>query len=93
MEDGEWLSGITSDFKADRLLELVEEDGRPSYFREVPRQRRYLGGKPKSPDGSLKSPGGLKSPGDFKSPVGNLKSPVVDKKEQLVGLTPMALAS
>ncbi|KAG7406663.1 Spore wall maturation protein DIT1 [Fusarium oxysporum f. sp. rapae] len=42
MADGEWLSGLTIDFKADRLLELVEEDGRPSYFREVLRQRPYL---------------------------------------------------
>ncbi|RGP67292.1 hypothetical protein FSPOR_6050 [Fusarium sporotrichioides] len=42
MEDGEWLSGLAIDFKADRLLELVEEDGRPSYFREVARQRPYL---------------------------------------------------
>ncbi|KAF5635996.1 ABC1 transport [Fusarium sp. NRRL 52700] len=42
MADGEWLSGLTVDFKADRLLELVEEDGRPSYFREVVRQRPYL---------------------------------------------------
>ncbi|KAK2668513.1 Pyoverdine/dityrosine biosynthesis protein [Fusarium oxysporum f. sp. vasinfectum] len=42
MADGEWLSGLTVDFEADRLLELVEEDGRPSYFREVLRQRPYL---------------------------------------------------
>ncbi|KAG8670971.1 hypothetical protein FPOAC2_04275 [Fusarium poae] len=42
MEDGEWLSGLAIDFKADRLLELVEEDGRPSYFKEVARQRPYL---------------------------------------------------
>ncbi|EWZ33518.1 Pyoverdine/dityrosine biosynthesis protein-domain-containing protein [Fusarium oxysporum Fo47] len=42
MADGEWLSGLAVDFKADRLLELVEEDGRPSYFREVLRQRPYL---------------------------------------------------
>ncbi|KAI3580267.1 Pyoverdine/dityrosine biosynthesis protein-domain-containing protein [Fusarium oxysporum f. sp. albedinis] len=42
MADGEWLSGLTVDFQADRLLELVEEDGRPSYFREVLRQRPYL---------------------------------------------------
>ncbi|CEI60242.1 unnamed protein product [Fusarium venenatum] len=42
MEDGEWLSGLAVDFKADRLLELVEEDGRTSYFREVARQRPYL---------------------------------------------------
>ncbi|KAF5636745.1 ABC1 transport [Fusarium tjaetaba] len=42
MADGEWLSGLMVDFKADRLLELVEEDGRPSYFREVLRQRPYL---------------------------------------------------
>lgn len=48
MADGEWLSALTSDFKADRLLELVEEDGRPSYFREVPRQRPYLNGNTKS---------------------------------------------
>ncbi|KAF4945803.1 hypothetical protein FSARC_14358 [Fusarium sarcochroum] len=48
MADGEWLSALMSDFKADRLLELVEEDGRPSYFREVPRQRPYLKGNTKS---------------------------------------------
>ncbi|KAF4467009.1 ABC1 transport [Fusarium albosuccineum] len=48
MADGEWLSALMSDFKADRLLELVEEDGRPSYFREVLRQRPYLNGKTKS---------------------------------------------
>ncbi|KAF4986365.1 hypothetical protein FDECE_15993 [Fusarium decemcellulare] len=47
MADGEWLSALMSDFKADRLLELVEEDGRPSYFREIPRQRPYLNGKTK----------------------------------------------
>ncbi|RSL38658.1 hypothetical protein CEP53_014687 [Fusarium sp. AF-6] len=49
MADGEWLSALMSDFKADRLLELVEEDGRPSYFREVPRQRLYLNGNKRSP--------------------------------------------
>ncbi|RMJ02431.1 hypothetical protein CDV36_015298 [Fusarium kuroshium] len=49
MADGEWLSALMSDFKADRLLELVEEDGRPSYFREVPRQRPYLNGNKRSP--------------------------------------------
>ncbi|KAM0351065.1 hypothetical protein ACHAPU_002846 [Fusarium lateritium] len=48
MADGEWLSGLMNDFKADRLLELVEEDGRPSYFKEVPRQRPYLNGRTKS---------------------------------------------
>ncbi|GAB0138183.1 hypothetical protein EsDP_00006426 [Epichloe bromicola] len=48
MADGEWLSALMSDFKADPLLELVEEDGRPSYFREVPRQRPYLNGNTKS---------------------------------------------
>ncbi|KAJ3525313.1 hypothetical protein NM208_g11695 [Fusarium decemcellulare] len=48
MADGEWLSALMSDFKADRLLELVEEDGRPSYFREVPRQRLYLKGNTES---------------------------------------------
>ncbi|QPC58034.1 hypothetical protein HYE67_000265 [Fusarium culmorum] len=42
MEDGEWLSGLTIDFKADRLLELVQEEGQPSYFKEVARQRPYL---------------------------------------------------
>lgn len=50
MAEGEWLSALMSDFKADRLLELVEEDGRPSYFREVPRQRPYLNGNKKSPE-------------------------------------------
>ncbi|KAH7028046.1 Pyoverdine/dityrosine biosynthesis protein-domain-containing protein [Microdochium trichocladiopsis] len=49
MSDGEWLSALMSDFKADPLLELVEEDGRPSYFKEVPRQRPYLNGRSRSP--------------------------------------------
>lgn len=49
MADGEWLSATMGDFKADQLLELVEEDGRPSYFREVPRHRPYLNGNSKSP--------------------------------------------
>lgn len=44
MADGEWIGALMSDFKADRLMELVEEDGRPSYFREAPRQRPYLNG-------------------------------------------------
>ncbi|KAF5670104.1 ABC transporter [Fusarium heterosporum] len=54
MADGEWLSGLMIDFKADRLLELVEEDGRPSYFKEVPRQQPYMNGRtePIKHDGS-----------------------------------------
>ncbi|KAK5655554.1 hypothetical protein OQA88_5485 [Cercophora sp. LCS_1] len=49
MANGEWLSALTSDFKSDPLLELVEEDGRPSYFREVPRQQPYLKASKKAP--------------------------------------------
>ena len=35
--DGEWLSGPMSDFKKNPMLEIVYEDGRPSYFREKTR--------------------------------------------------------
>ncbi|KAI9147526.1 Spore wall maturation protein DIT1 [Paramyrothecium foliicola] len=34
MAGGEWVSGIKGDFEADVNMEVVEEDGRPSYFRE-----------------------------------------------------------
>ena len=34
MADGEWLSGTMGDLKKDPKLEIVYEDGRPSYFRE-----------------------------------------------------------
>jgi hypothetical protein len=44
MADGEWISAPMGDFKADPLLEIVHEDGRPSYFREVVRKRPYLNG-------------------------------------------------
>lgn len=44
MADNEWISAPMGDFKADRLLEIVHEDGRPSYFREVRRKRPYLNG-------------------------------------------------
>ena len=32
MADGEWISGIMSDFQNDPSLEIVYEEGRPSYF-------------------------------------------------------------
>ncbi|MCJ1419552.1 hypothetical protein MMC32_005907 [Xylographa parallela] len=34
MADGEWLSAPMGDFKKDPTLEIVYEDGRPSYFQE-----------------------------------------------------------
>ena len=34
MTDGEWLSATMADFKSDHRLEIVYEDGRPSYFLE-----------------------------------------------------------
>ncbi|KAB5554465.1 Pyoverdine/dityrosine biosynthesis protein-domain-containing protein, partial [Coniochaeta sp. 2T2.1] len=34
MADGEWLSGPVGDFKENPRLDVVYEDGRPSYFRE-----------------------------------------------------------
>lgn len=34
MADGEWFSGPAGDFKEDARLEIVYEDGKPSYFRE-----------------------------------------------------------
>lgn len=36
--DGEWLSGPMSDFKKNPMLEIVYEDGRPSYFQEKIRE-------------------------------------------------------
>ncbi len=40
MADGEWMSAPMGDFKDDPRLEVVYEDGRPSYFREVIRETR-----------------------------------------------------
>lgn len=34
MADGEWISATMGDLKKDPTLEIVYEDGRPSYFRE-----------------------------------------------------------
>ena len=34
MADGEWISATMGDFKKDPTLEIVYEDGRPSYFQE-----------------------------------------------------------
>lgn len=34
MADGEWISGTMGDFKKDPMLEIVYEDGRPSYFQQ-----------------------------------------------------------
>ena len=34
MADGEWLSATMADFKKDHSLEIVYENGRPSYFQE-----------------------------------------------------------
>ena len=34
MADGEWISSTMSDFQKNPKLEVVYEDGRPSYFRE-----------------------------------------------------------
>ncbi|OAA59700.1 Pyoverdine biosynthesis [Niveomyces insectorum RCEF 264] len=42
MADGEWLSAPMGDFKEDPMLEVVYEDGRPSYFQEKTRKRPYL---------------------------------------------------
>lgn len=33
--DGEWVSGLSGDFKDNEKWELVFEDGRPSYFQEI----------------------------------------------------------
>lgn len=35
MADGEWVSAPMGDFKKDPRFELVSENGRPSYFREI----------------------------------------------------------
>ncbi|KAL8992956.1 MAG: hypothetical protein Q9188_007456, partial [Gyalolechia gomerana] len=34
LDDGEWISATMGDFKKDPTLEIVYEDGRPSYFRK-----------------------------------------------------------
>lgn len=34
MADGEWTSAPMGDFKKDVNMEIVYEDGRPSYFKE-----------------------------------------------------------
>lgn len=34
MVDGQWMSGAMGDFKKDPTLEIVHEDGRPSYFQQ-----------------------------------------------------------
>lgn len=34
MADGEWMSATMADFKKDPKLEIVHENGRPSYFLE-----------------------------------------------------------
>lgn len=36
MSDGEWLSAPKGDFEKDDRLEVIHEDGRPSFFREIP---------------------------------------------------------
>lgn len=36
LADGEWLSAPKENFESDQRLELVFEDGRPSYFKEIP---------------------------------------------------------
>ena len=38
LADGEWLSAPMSEFKKDPMLEIVYEDGRPSYFQEKTRR-------------------------------------------------------
>lgn len=38
LADGEWISAPMGDFKQDPCMELVYEDGRPSYFKEKPRE-------------------------------------------------------
>jgi hypothetical protein len=35
MADGQWISAPMGDFKENPLMEVVYEDGRPSYFRET----------------------------------------------------------
>lgn len=38
LADGEWVSAPMGDFEKDPRLEVVYEDGRPSYFKEKPRE-------------------------------------------------------
>ncbi|KAL8826986.1 MAG: hypothetical protein Q9191_003459 [Dirinaria sp. TL-2023a] len=40
MADGEWISGTMAGFKKDAMLEIVYENGRPSYFQEKTRELR-----------------------------------------------------
>jgi hypothetical protein len=35
MADGEWMSAPMGDFKENPRMKIVEENGRPSYFREM----------------------------------------------------------
>jgi hypothetical protein len=35
MADGEWVSAPMGEFQKDHKMEIVYEDGRPSYFREI----------------------------------------------------------
>ncbi|KKK24685.1 transferase family protein [Aspergillus rambellii] len=41
--DGEWISAPMGEFGKDNNLELVYEDGRPSYFKEKPQEGHALG--------------------------------------------------
>ncbi|KPM40578.1 hypothetical protein AK830_g6017 [Neonectria ditissima] len=43
LADGEWVSAPMGEFAKDDRLELVYVDGRPSYFRETPREAGGLG--------------------------------------------------
>lgn len=41
MADGEWMSAPMGDFKEDPRMKIIEEKGRPSYFREMT-EEEYL---------------------------------------------------
>ncbi|KAK2839260.1 putative NRPS-like protein biosynthetic cluster [Arthroderma sp. PD_2] len=43
LADGEWVSAPMGEFSKDSRLELVSVDGRPSYFKEKPRENGTLG--------------------------------------------------
>ena len=80
MADGEWLSATMGEFTRNPMLEIVHEDGRPSYFREkIPKLCHLLDGE--KPTSNQQAPKWIDK---YTSAIVSDAEAVVDKREQIV---------
>lgn len=82
MADGEWTSATMADFKNNPLLEIVYENGRPSYFHEKSGQTQEAPGSDRQPTRGQHNPRRLK--GASTGLLSDVEAVAVEKPVEMV---------